>query len=390
MNRSPNKKPKVISLFSGAGGMDLGFIQAGFEIVFANDFDKDACLTYSKNFNHKIINKDISLIKDDEIPKCDVLIGGFPCQGFSISNIKRRLDDPRNMLYKKMLRFIRISKPKVVVAENVKGILSLGNGSIFNAIIKDLNKIGYKVEHKVLNSVNFGVPQKRERVIIIASKNKKILFPKEINKMDFITTKEVCNHLENVPITYLPIKIKNKIIYNHMASTNVHDKFWARKYKVNQPDICDYLKKWKTKAGISTRRIDEIFCYRHTVGHWFRKGNKSGSIPNPNDWKLLKTILKFDNKYDKRVTTMEERRIVFEQRLRITKWDKPSATITAHLPEIHVNKKRRLSVRECAIIQTFPDDFIFYGSLGSMYKQVGNAVPVKFAKLIAQEVIKQL
>ena len=123
-------------------------------------------------------------------------------------------------------------------------------------------------------------------------------------------------------------------------------------------------------SGWSTKRIDEYFGYAHTAGHWFRKDNNSGSIPNPEDWKVLKTLLKFDDTYDKHVTELEEKTIVFEQSLRISNWEEPSDTITATGPEIHPNRKRRVSVRECAILQTFPNDFIFYGSLGSMYKQI--------------------
>ena len=104
----------------------------------------------------------------------------------------------------------------------------------------------------------------------------------------------------------------------------------------------------------------------------------------------MKEILKFDDKFDRQVTELEEKQIVFEQSLRITNWDKPSDTITATSPEIHINKERRLSARECARLQSFPDDFIFTGSLNSMYRQIGNAVPVKFANILAKEVLKML
>ncbi|MCE2687308.1 MAG: DNA cytosine methyltransferase [Rickettsiales bacterium] len=388
-----DKSFKVISLFSGAGGMDLGFKQAGFSIIFANDFDKDACETYRKNIDDNILNCDISKIQNCDIPNgIDVLIGGFPCQGFSIANRNRNIDDERNSLYKEMIRFIKISSPRIIVAENVKGILSLGGGVIFKQIQKDLQDLGYKVDYKLVNTAYFGVPQTRERVIIIANKlGIKNLFPQEThNESNFISTKEACEHLSNVNISYNPIKIKKDVIYNHIASTNVHDKFWGRKYDIKQSDICDYLKEWRKKAGISTKKIDDIFGYKHTAGHWFRKDNNSGSIPKPSDWWRLKEILKFDDKFDKQVTELVEKSIVFEQSLRITNWDKPSDTITATSPEIHINKERRLSVRECAIIQTFPDNFVFTGSLNSMYRQIGNAVPVKFANCIAKSVLKML
>ena len=155
-------------------------------------------------------------------------------------------------------------------------------------------------------------------------------------------------------------------------------------------DICDYLKYWRNKKGISVKKIDEYFGYAHTAGHWFRKDNKSGSIPKPSDWWKLKKLLGFDDKYDKQVTEFVEKEIKFEQSLRIANWDTPSDTITASTPEIHPNKKRRLSVRECAILQSFPDDFIFYGSLSSQHRQVGNAVPPLLAKHIAESVKKEI
>lgn len=159
---------------------------------------------------------------------------------------------------------------------------------------------------------------------------------------------------------------------------------------MNQFEICDYLKYWRNKSGWSTKRVDEHFGYAHTAGHWFRKDNGSGSIPKPSDWWELKKILGFDDKFDKQVTELELKPITFEQSLRINNWETPSDTITATGPEIHPNKKRRMSVRECALIQTFPIDFEFEGSLGNMYKQIGNAVPVLLAQKVAEEIKKEL
>ena len=163
----------------------------------------------------------------------------------------------------------------------------------------------------------------------------------------------------------------------------MRDKFWGRKHKVNQHEICDYLKYWRNRSSWTTKKIDEHFGYAHTAGHWFRKDNNSGSIPNPEDWWELKKLLEFDDKFDKQVTELELKDISYEQSLRISNWDSPSDTITASGTEIHPNKKRRLSVREAAILQTFPDDFEFVGGLGNMYKQIGNAVPVLLAKKLA-------
>lgn len=392
-----NKKHTVAGLFSGCGGLDLGFIQAGFNVVWANDFFKEAVETYKKNISNHIVLGDITKISSSEIPNdFDILLGGFPCQGFSIANIKRSMEDERNFLYKEMLRVIGDKQPKYFVAENVKGLLSMQKGKVIEMIINDFQNIGYDVDYKLMKASEYGVPQHRERVVIIGNRlGLKNPFPKkthgdEEDLIPFFSTKEAVGHLSNVRIRDKNFVLKGEKIINHKARTNVHDEFWGRKHKVNQFDICDYLKYWRSKSGWSTKRVDEHFGYAHTAGHWFRKDNGSGSIPNPSDWWELKKILGFDDKYDKQVTELELKPITFEQSLRINNWETPSDTITATGPEIHPNKERRMSVRECAIIQTFPNDFEFVGSLGNMYKQIGNAVPVLLAKKIASEIKKEL
>ena len=399
------KKFKVISLFSGAGGMDLGFINAGFEIVWANDFFKEAVESYRKNVDSRIVFGDITKIDSSEMPdNVDLVIGGFPCQGFSVANNKRSMKDERNFLYKEMLRVINDKKPKFFVAENVKGILSMKKGKVFEMIKNDFEKLGYKVDAKLLNAAEYGVPQARERVVIIGNRigvenpfpkptywvdSKKYTTKKGLKKP--VTVKETIGFLSDVRLSDKPITLDNGMtIYNHMAATNVYDKFWGRKYKVKQEDICDYLRMWRDKAGYTTKKVDDHFGYKYTAGHWFRKDNHSGSIPKPSDWWELKKIFGFDNKYDKKVTTMVEKEIKFEQSLRITNWDRPSDTITATSPEIHVNKERRLSVRECAMLQTFPMDYQFVGSLNTVYRQIGNAVPVKLAEQIAKGIYEVL
>lgn len=397
---SKNKKKfRVISLFSGAGGMDLGFISAGFDIVWANDFFKEAVESYKKNVDDRIIYGDITKIDSSEMPdNIDLVIGGFPCQGFSVANTKRSMKDERNFLYKEMLRVIDDKKPKFFVAENVKGILSMKKGKVFDMIKKDFKKLGYNVDARLLNAAEYGIPQARERVVIIGNRiGVENPYPKPTHWVDSkkyeskkgledpLTVEQTIGFLSNVRLSDKPITLENgMIIYNHMAATNVYDKFWGRKYKVKQEDICDYLKMWRDKAGYTTKKVDDHFGYKYTAGHWFRKDNHSGSIPKPSDWWELKKILGFDNKYDKKVTTMVEKEIKFEQSLRITNWDRPSDTITATSPEIHINRERRLSARECAMLQTFPMDYEFVGSLNVVYRQIGNAVPVKLAEQIAK------
>ena len=408
---------RVASLFSGAGGMDLGFKNAGFDVVWANDFDRDSVQTYNSNIGNHSVLGDITKIQSSEIPDdIDLVLGGFPCQGFSVNNTKRSMDDERNSLYLEMLRIVADKKPKFFLAENVKGILSIGGKplEVINMIKNDFMEIGYEVDYQLINTADYGIPQLRQRVFIMGNrigvKNK---FPEKTHMnfseehqdqlrnnplykecfgdlKPYIPAKDVIGHLDDIRIRDLPFELDGKTIYNHTASTNVADEFWGRKYKVNQHDICDYLKKWRNKSGWSTKRVDMHFGYAHTAGHWFRKDNNSGSIPKPDDWWELKKILKFDDTYDKEVTTFVKKKINFEQTLRIANWDRPSDTITASGAEIHPNKKRRLSVRESAIIQTFPDDFIFHGRVGSCYKQIGNAVPVKMAELFGNIIYKQI
>ena len=395
-------KYNIISLFSGAGGMDLGFIKSGFNVIWANDCNTDAVQTYKKNIGNHIVLGDITKIPTSEINKdnldIDVVIGGFPCQGFSIANKNRSMQDNRNFLYLELLRVIKETKPKFFIAENVKGILSIEGGAVIKMIIEDFENLGYSVDYQLLNTAAYGIPQARERVIIMGNRLGLVNeFPKITHgdkeglkkqktvqeSIDFLQDIETSNgQLEDF------VRIKGEKIYNHIAHTNVADIFFGRKHEVNQDDVCEYLKKWKEKTNYSTKKIDELFGYKHTASHWFRKDNGSGRIPKPKDWYRLKELLGFDNEFDVAVTTFVEKPMKFSQSLRITNWNRPSDTITASIPEIHINKKRRLSVRECAIIQTFPNNFIFTGNLSSQHRQVGNAVPVLFAEKIA-DVIKE-
>ncbi|MDR3450372.1 MAG: DNA cytosine methyltransferase [Alphaproteobacteria bacterium] len=162
---------KIVSLFSGAGGLDLGLIQAGHEVVWANDFDADAVATYKKNIGNHIILGSIEDIPSSQIPSCDVVVGGFPCQGFSQANLLRFEKDKRNRLYLEFKRIITDKKPKYFLAENVRGILSLANGRAIEKIEKDFAAAGYRVKKKLFNVANFGVPQSRWRVVIAGTRN---------------------------------------------------------------------------------------------------------------------------------------------------------------------------------------------------------------------------
>lgn len=186
---------RVVSFFFGAGGMDLGFIFAGHDIIWANDFDKYALETYNHNIGqylgHNAVLGDITQILkgdknvvNDVIPDCDIIIGGFPCQGFSIANVNRSMEDERNFLYLELLKAISVKQPPFFLLENVKGLENMEQGKILNIILDDLEAAGtpdcrifkgrgpgYKVVYNVLNAYNYGVPQNRERVIILGVRN---------------------------------------------------------------------------------------------------------------------------------------------------------------------------------------------------------------------------
>lgn len=205
-NDKNQKVLSVVSFFCGAGGLDLGFENAGFKTIWANDIDEDACATHRLWSNAKVVCGDISKIDMSTIPDADILLGGWPCQGFSLAG-PRKLDDSRNSLYKNYVKYLEEKQPMAFVGENVKGMLTLGNGEIFEAIKSDMYSKGYTLFYKLLNAKDYGVPQDRQRVIIIGFRNDlkidKFEFPKplpnKVNLKDVLSNlpeplpEEVCN-----------------------------------------------------------------------------------------------------------------------------------------------------------------------------------------------------
>ena len=200
-----SKNFKVVSMFSGCGGMDLGFLQAGYDIVWANDFSEDACETYKKNIG-EIIHGDITQLGVPEIANVDVLTAGFPCQPFSNAGSRKGTGDPRGKLYQQTFKFIEKLHPKVVVFENVRGILSskTEDGKLIDEIVETLtNKYGYHVSYRLMNFSHFGVPQKRIRFVLIAVKNPNYvghIFPEVVEGKDLslqATLEGITNDLLN-------------------------------------------------------------------------------------------------------------------------------------------------------------------------------------------------
>jgi DNA (cytosine-5)-methyltransferase 1 len=311
----PKKKYKVISLFTGCGGLDLGFrggfnflgkkySKNNFEIIWANDIDENACETFKKYFKHDIVCGDIRNILQNKnkssqaLPdKADIVVGGFPCQDFSHAGKRKGFDSLRGTLYRSMMEVVKRTKPSLFIAENVKGLLTMNKGAAIRKIVKDFESLGYNVVYKLLTAADYGVPQIRERVVIVGTlKNKLPMFehPEAIlSKINWVSLKKALGDLENLKEGEAP---------NH---------FWS---------------KAKKNKG---------------------QGNSTVSA------------------------------------------DKPGPTMrTEHHGNIewHWNDKRRLSAREAARIQSFPDDFIFLPSTSAAYKQIGNAVPPVMGWHVARSV----
>ncbi|MBO5962422.1 MAG: DNA (cytosine-5-)-methyltransferase [Alistipes sp.] len=207
----PTSRLKVASLFCGCGGSDLGMMggftflnqeysRLIFDIVYAIDFDKYAVETYNQNFEHKAVCADIVGVDFSSIPDVDVMIGGFPCQSFSTVNPTKDTNDDRANLYKQIVRFLETKKPKYFICENVKGLMTLKQGTIISKIVKEFSDVGYNVCYKLMKAVEFGVPQKRERVIIVGIRKDievDFLYPNSIlTEGNFVPLNRVIDSLE--------------------------------------------------------------------------------------------------------------------------------------------------------------------------------------------------
>jgi DNA (cytosine-5)-methyltransferase 1 len=318
-----------VDLFTGVGGLSLGFEKEKFKNIFSIDFDKEICKTYRKNFPKNIlIEKDIEKLSKKEIldltkgKNIDVVIGGPPCQGFSIAgNIGRNfIDDSRNYLFKEFVRVVGILKPKVFVMENVARVYTHDKGKTRRQIIKLFEKLGYKVDCQILNSGDYGVPQIRKRIFFIGNRlGKENNFP-EKNVKKYKTIKEAIDDLPKL------LSGKTSKIPNHEAMNHTGQMLKKMSY------ISD---------GGSREEIPKNIR------------PKTGDI---------RKYIKYNSK-------------------------EPSVCVTGDMRKIfHYSQNRALSVRELARIQTFPDSFIFEGNKISQQQQVGNAVPPLMAQSVAKTI----
>jgi len=311
---------KVISLFSVAGGFLISLIKTGNKIVFANDKVKVAVDTYRKNIGPHVRLGDIRDVPSSVIPGGDVVIGGFPCQGFSQANLRRSAADERNVLYEELVRVIREKKPLYFLAENVRGILSLDNGNAIRKIVKDLGQLGYRVETGLFNMADYGVPQNRRRIIIAGTR---------------------------------------------------HD----------LPKILDFRFPDPTHGNINGNKSKLLFGKK--LRPWISIGEALRNVPEPdNGRRKLKNHVCSQYKVTNRNFTGHRR----------TDPQKPSPTILARgngkggvCAIQHPGNHRRLTIRESALVQTFPMSFEFVGAMNSCYRQVGNAVAIKFAEALGKQ-----
>lgn len=341
--------PTVIDLFCGCGGLSYGFIEAGCDVLLGIDHWKDAITTFENTHkNAKGIVADLftetpkDIAQKTGIKNADIIIGGPPCQGFSIAG-KRIIDDERNQLYKSFVSFVKYYQPKVFLMENVPNIVSMGKGVVKDSIIKDFEKLGYTVVYKVLLASDFGVPQNRRRAFFVGTKNKtEFVFPE--------------------PITEKPISAKEAI--SDLPEKSLTD---GTKYKTEPKSHYQKLIRGKS-----------VGVYNHEItNHSEQTTSIISLVPNGGNYKDLPEELRKTRNVNIAWTRLNSQ--------------KPSFTIdTGHRHHFHYKYNRVPTVRESARIQSFPDTFIFLGSKTSQYKQVGNAVPPILAKVLATKIKKYL
>ena len=336
---------KAISLFSGCGGSDLGMAQSGISIKLASDIDPNFCSTYRANFpNHALFEGDLMNISNNKLlklaglKKVDCVVGGPPCQGFSSAGSRKQGDD-RNKLVKRFVNFVKEVRPTWFVMENVEGMLTLNKGSYFIEAIRHLLEAGYWVNVRKVYMHDYGVPQKRKRVIIIGNLEEcKFEFPR---------------------INILPKTLHAAIGDIEDCSTSSLSHHQSR--TINR---LDQKRIRSLKQGQTMKDLPETLQH----ASYARRANRRVSDGTPT-----------------------ARRGGAPSGLKRLKYNEPSLTITSAAARefIHPQEDRPLTLRECARIQTFPDNFSFSGPLSSVATQIGNAIPPHFMKTLSRSIIKQ-
>jgi len=329
--KNNGRKPKVISLFSGCGGLDLGFHLEGYRTVWANDISPWAIQSFNNYFGNVGIEGDIEAIdpySDETVPDCDIIIGGFPCQDFSIIWKQPGLEGSRGNLYKNFLRFVDAKKPKAFVAENVKGLLTSNGGKAIKQIIEDFENVspGYLVKIHLYNFAEYGVPQFRERVLIVGVRMDtgfEFFHPRPTHgpngKLPYVTSGDALKDVEKVEINNEKMKVSEKIV--------------------------EMLKLIPEGGNFRDVPMDHPLYVKGMISHVYRRLNLS---------EPAKTIIAAGG----------------------------GGTWGYHYPE-----PRPLTNRERARLQSFPDDFIFFGNNAEVRRQIGNAVPPQGVRRLASNLL---
>lgn len=345
---------KVIDLFAGVGGLSLGFRQAGFEIVFANEYDKSIANSYKLNHPNTIVNsEDIRDIDFDKvfkpfINKVDVVMGGPPCQGFSQKGKRVGISDARNFMFQQFVKVVEMVKPEFFLLENVPNILSSENGYFKKEIEDEFAKLGYDVKSKVIKAENFGVPQTRRRAVFLGRKRKLNFEVPEGNG----TKTNVCQALDDLPVL-LSGEGKNYFDYEKKPMSD-----YQKKMRLNSKGIYNHLATKHSKVALERLKLISLNGTKEDLPAIHRtKSIHSGT------WSRLKP-----DGFARTITT---------------RFDTPSSGQFT-LPF----QDRCVTVREAARLQSFPDNFIFYGTKSNQMLQVGNAVPPMVAYEIAMAIKK--
>ena len=322
------KKPQLISLFSGCGGMDLPFHKAGFKVVWAIDSNKYACKTFSRNIADVIINDSIENIDIAQVPEAEICIGGFPCQDFSLIWKRPGLEGTRGNLYTYFLDFVNKKKPKAFVAENVKGLLSANNYQAIKQIISDFESIapGYLVKPKLYNFADYGVPQFRQRVLLVGIRMD--------TGFNFVHPQPEYGQNRKKPYRTAGEALKN---VEAVLDNNKHHKIQTRTVEI--------LNRIQPGGNFADIPKDSPYYVKGMISHVYRRIHP----------------------------------------------DKPSSTIIAGggggTWGYHYLEPRSLTNRERARLQTFPDDFVFEGSTTEVRRQIGNAVPPQGIAAVVEALI---
>lgn len=344
-------KLNAIDLFCGCGGLSYGFEKAGYNILLGIDNDSKALETFELNhYGAKSICGDITEVtyEEDIKPligdqKIDVIIGGPPCQGMSLSG-PRKFDDPRNKLYLSYIRLVKEIQPKAFVIENVPGLVGLFGGQIKDSIIEMFTEMGYQIQYKILCAADYGVPQNRKRVVFVGIKKGEFVYP-EIHE-----NKVSCS----MALSDLP---------------TLEDELGE--------EVLDYLTQPQNEYQKIMRENSEVVKNHVAANHSDKVKKIISLVPDGGNYKDLP-----DEYINSRNFHVAWTRFAS---------DKPAPTIdTGHRHHFHYKYNRVPTVRECARLQSFPDDFIFLGNKTQQFRQVGNAVPPLMAQCIAEQLKKAL